>query len=629
MNGDYSIIETIKESERVKVSLAAVDGIAGPVIVKEVRNADISVYRALKECENVHIPRVYDIRIPERSEAGTNVGTETAAKTYDEEVSTSRTDVVIIEEYVDGETLATCIRDGRYSKRELLTLMLQLCDALECIHTMNPPLIHRDIKPSNIIVNKDGVLKLIDFDASRRYKRDEHTTSDTILLGTAEYAAPEQFGYQQTNEQSDIYSFGVLLADMFGIRIREDVVKAGDELEEFSRKSRRRKRIESIIAKCTQFDPGQRYAGIAEVRKALQGVLNGRCSKKTVIASAIAAAVVLAGAVTVVLICSQNKAFTEKELRDEVSTVNNVPAGTDEKTTDNGPEEGARDTAVTTKNSDNNITENPEEKRESALHSELNKITFTGGETIEDIKWTYRDYTTLEDLMGGREAPDYLTEEYVTRLKTVEGVLLNSFRFVVHYYPQIEPFNDLNYRNRWVDNEGMRITAITLKDLMTQEEIRLTADDWYCTDHIVFIRRDALADLREGFYDIMTDIEFERETESGPETVRVRDMQSLNVNAVETDPARMRVCPFDCLCVDPNSIDFTAFAVPHNVDRRIVSLVHTADGSLVDPANYRISGDGRIVCISDAEFANPPAGDGYYYDVVYDDGSSQSVSVFV
>lgn len=611
MNVGYSIIETIKESERVKVCLAAVDGIKGPVVVKEVKNADVSVYRSLKECENEHLPRVYDIRTSE-PEGGA--------------VGGDRTNVTIIEEYVDGETLATCVREGRYSKRELLTLMLQLCDALECIHGMNPPLIHRDIKPSNIIINKDGVLKLIDFDASRRYKSGEHTTSDTILLGTAEYAAPEQFGYQQTNEQSDIYSFGVLLADMFGIRIREEAAASGDDLEEFSRKSRRRKRIESIIAKCTQFDPNQRYAGIAEVRRALQGVLKGRSGKRTAIISSVAAAVVFTGVITTVVICSGNKALPEPE--GEESTLSDVPEDIGAGKTDNGQEEEARDTAET-KNSDNTIAENPEEKRETALRSEFNKITFTGGEMIEDIKWTYRDYSTLEELLGGREAPEYLTEEYVTRLKTVEGVLLNSFRFVVHYYPQIEPFRDLNYRNRWVDNEGVRITAITLKDLMTQDEIRLTGDDWYCTDHIVFIRHEALADLKEGFYDIMTDIEFERETETSSETVRVRDLQSLNINAVETDPAKMLVCPFDCLCVDPDSIDFTAFAVPHNVDRTIVSLVHTADGTPVDPANYRISADGRIVCISDAEFSNPPAGDGYYYDVVYDDGSSQFVSVFV
>ena len=193
MNGKYEIIETIKESERVSVHLAAVDGIAGPVIVKEVRNADVSVYRSLKDCKSEHFPKLFDIWTEDTTPE-------------------SRQNVTIVEEYVDGETLAVCVKEGLYSKRELLGFMLQLCDALEVIHTMVPPLIHRDIKPSNILINKEGVLKLIDFDASRRYKRDERTTSDTILLGTKAGAAEKDEDEQKRNCKTGFHECKILCA---------------------------------------------------------------------------------------------------------------------------------------------------------------------------------------------------------------------------------------------------------------------------------------------------------------------------------------------------------------------------------------------------------------------------------
>ena len=556
MNGKYEIIETIKESERVSVHLAAVDGIAGPVIVKEVRNADVSVYRSLKDCKNVHFPKIFDIWTEDTTPE-------------------SRQNVTIVEEYVDGETLAVCVKEGLYSKRELLGFMLQLCDALEVIHTMVPPLIHRDIKPSNILINKEGVLKLIDFDASRRYKRDERTTSDTILLGTAEYAAPEQFGYQQTNEQSDIYSFGVLLADMFEIRIREEAHKKHDDSGDFSKKSRRMKRIESIIAKCTQFDPGRRYEKISEVKKDLSAVLEGKPSKK-LIAIFAAATLILAGGITALILCTHS--FTDN-------------------------------------NSDRN-----QEPVEEISRSEFTEITFTGGGSIEDVRWTYLEYTTVEDLIGKGEAPDYLTQEYVTKLQTMESVLLNNYRFVVHFYPQLEPKKDLNYRNGWFDTRGAKVVGITLTDLMTQTDMVLTEDEWYTSEHIIFIRREALLGLKEGFYEIKTDIEIPGK--------KIRDLLTLNINAVETDPAKMLVCPFDCLCFDPAQVDYTSFAVPHNEDKRIMSLVRDNDNSPVDETLYQITEDGIIISIDSAEFKSAPGQDAFYYNVLYEDGSSWPVTVY-
>ena len=92
---------------------------------------------------------------------------------------------------------------------------------------------------------------MIDFDASRQYKS-ERNTSDTRLLGTIEYAAPEQFGYAQTDPRSDIYSLGVVFSE----------IKTFENLP-WSRTWKR------IVDKCTSFDPENRYQNVTQVKKDL------------------------------------------------------------------------------------------------------------------------------------------------------------------------------------------------------------------------------------------------------------------------------------------------------------------------------------------------------------------------
>ena len=115
MGRNYSVIETIKSSDRVNVCLAAADGIEGPVIVKRIKDADVSVYQALRECDNDHIPHIYDIWEDEET---------------DGQKDGSRRDITVVIEYIEGETLDVLLRDNNYSKREMLGYMLQLCDQM-------------------------------------------------------------------------------------------------------------------------------------------------------------------------------------------------------------------------------------------------------------------------------------------------------------------------------------------------------------------------------------------------------------------------------------------------------------------------------------------------------------------
>lgn len=224
---NYKVIQVIKRSEKAEVLFAAVDGLDTPVVVKRLFEANPDIYRVMSGIDNLHIPRIYHIRELEN-------------------------ELIVAEEYVDGKTLDEYMAAGGISDIQKLELMVQLCEALEVLHGCNPPVIHRDVKPTNILVNAGGLLKIIDFDASRQYKENKNT-SDTRLLGTIEYAAPEQFGYAQTDFRSDIYSVGVVFSEL----------KLNGESTFF-------KEWKRLVDKCTSFDPKNRYKDVAELKKDLQ-----------------------------------------------------------------------------------------------------------------------------------------------------------------------------------------------------------------------------------------------------------------------------------------------------------------------------------------------------------------------
>lgn len=94
---------------------------------------------------------------------------------------------------------------------------------------------------------------LIDFDASREF--DAGKPEDTVLLGTREYAAPEQYGFGQSDARSDIYALGVLLNKML--------------TSTYPRYERPAESLGEIITRCTALLPEQRCASVEELKSAL------------------------------------------------------------------------------------------------------------------------------------------------------------------------------------------------------------------------------------------------------------------------------------------------------------------------------------------------------------------------
>src|SRR5918995_1338606 len=124
--------------------------------------------------------------------------------------------VVIVFEYIEGDTLATRLEKGRLSLDSAIAIGLQLTEALRAAHDRG--IIHRDLKPANIAIARDGVVKVLDFGIARTLPReasaDTNVRTTASFTGTIGYASPEQCLGQRADARADIFSLGVVLYEM-------------------------------------------------------------------------------------------------------------------------------------------------------------------------------------------------------------------------------------------------------------------------------------------------------------------------------------------------------------------------------------------------------------------------------
>lgn len=113
-------------------------------------------------------------------------------------------------EYVEGRSLKELIRErGRLPVPVTLTVGKQLCRALEVAHAAG--VIHRDVKPQNMVVQSDGVLKVMDFGIARLATGHGSMTHAGMIVGTPEYMSPEQLMGDELDGRADIYAVGCVL----------------------------------------------------------------------------------------------------------------------------------------------------------------------------------------------------------------------------------------------------------------------------------------------------------------------------------------------------------------------------------------------------------------------------------
>ncbi len=236
MESRYIELLELSNSKKNSVYLVRSQLDEGIYIKKELKNYNLDVYNQIIKIENIYMAKIYEMFKCDDS-------------------------LIVIEEFINGKTLQRILDDnGPLDEDIAIGYIINLCSILDILHNQTPPVIHRDIKPSNIIIDNSGVLKLIDFDVSRVYK--EESNMDTHILGTKGYASPEQFGFEQTDCRSDIYSVGVLI----------NVLTTGKHIKEKLNEGK----LKDIIEKCTSLSPDSRYSSVKELQMDLSKILSGK-----------------------------------------------------------------------------------------------------------------------------------------------------------------------------------------------------------------------------------------------------------------------------------------------------------------------------------------------------------------
>ncbi len=181
-----------------------------------------------------------------------------------------------LREHVPGRSLAECVEDDEpFSEGRAAEIARKVCGIVQRLHEGTPPVIHRDIKPQNLILSEDGSVHLVDLDSVEEFCPDKST--DTMVIGTATTAAPEQFGYRRCDPRTDVYAIGKLMIYLLtggydALTLRGAAV---------SRPLRR------IIERCVEFDPRGRYPSVKRLAEAL-GALGRRRRRLCVTAAGIA-----------------------------------------------------------------------------------------------------------------------------------------------------------------------------------------------------------------------------------------------------------------------------------------------------------------------------------------------------
>src|SRR5215467_8246905 len=179
----------------------------------------------------------------------------------------------LVMELVEGETLAARLKSGPLPLQTVLLYGSQIAAALVEAHGKG--IVHRDLKPGNIMAGKSGV-KVLDFGLARM-AQDEAVTGSHMIVGTPAYMAPEQRAGKGADARSDIYAFGCVLYELLtGARMGPQ------------RKSIRPRKLEKIVCRCLDEDPGRRWQSAAELQQQLAAVHPATSGVRAAVAAAAA-----------------------------------------------------------------------------------------------------------------------------------------------------------------------------------------------------------------------------------------------------------------------------------------------------------------------------------------------------
>ncbi|OGW36199.1 MAG: hypothetical protein A2010_13825 [Nitrospirae bacterium GWD2_57_9] len=257
---EYEIVEELGSGGMATVYKAIQRSLDRPVAIKELR-------------KTFHGDSTVEQRFEREAKLGASFQHENIVHIYD---FCRAPEYCIVMEYVDGVTLSQVIdRSGSLPADVGVMIALRVANALEYAHTRG--LIHRDIKPGNIMIKRNGEVKLMDFGIART-KGLEALTQPGTLVGTPSYMSPEQAMGEALDIRSDIFSFGIVLYEMFtGAKPfqEEETRSITAKILQGSYIAPRRintdmpRSLQRTIKKCLKNKPHKRYASMQALARSL------------------------------------------------------------------------------------------------------------------------------------------------------------------------------------------------------------------------------------------------------------------------------------------------------------------------------------------------------------------------
>ncbi len=176
----------------------------------------------------------------------------------------------LVQDFIEGQNLAQELKQkGQFSEAEIVEIMLQMLDVLNYVHSEG--VIHRDIKPSNIMrASKSNTLHLIDFGAVKQVVVTGVPTAQSVVIGTPDFAPPEQMTGKPVSASSDLYSLAATCVSLLA-------GKEAQEIREYHTWSWRNyanvnPQLADIFDKMLSYQPEDRYQSAREVIAALSNL---------------------------------------------------------------------------------------------------------------------------------------------------------------------------------------------------------------------------------------------------------------------------------------------------------------------------------------------------------------------
>ncbi len=221
MDSSYESLRILDNNGTVQLVKSKIDD--RNYVIKIKNYYDINVYQRLKKQKVEGIPQIFELIETEKG-------------------------LIVVEEYVPGESLDEFINSSadafEDAEQGIIDIIRKVCLILENLHKQSPPIIHRDIKPQNILIYNDQVY-LIDFNIAREYEGQKD--KDTFAMGTKDYAAPEQYGFSESDARTDIYGIGATIKYLC------------EKLNVSSAK------LNAVIDKAMAIDPDNRFQNVKEL----------------------------------------------------------------------------------------------------------------------------------------------------------------------------------------------------------------------------------------------------------------------------------------------------------------------------------------------------------------------------